>query len=253
MASFPDLHGRVVLVTGASSGLGARFARVLAAEGARVAAAGRRVQRLRDLAAELNGAGASLLPVEMDVTDTDTIAPALRMVEAAYGPVQVLVNNAGIGHQAKLTEVTPAEYDAVFATNLRGAFFTAQACARHMIERQIEGRIINIASVAGIRPIPQLAVYGMTKAALIHMTRAMAREWARHGINVNAICPGYIETELNRDFFASPGGERLIETLPRRRLGQPEDLDGVIKLLASRESRIVNGAVITADDGYTAG
>jgi NAD(P)-dependent dehydrogenase (short-subunit alcohol dehydrogenase family) len=189
----------------------------------------------------------------MDGTDTDTIGPALRLVAAADGPVEVLGNNAGIGHQAKLTDVTPADYDAVFATNLRGAFFMAQACARRMIERGVEGRIINIASVAGIRPIPQLAVYGMTKAALIHMTRAMAREWARHGINVNAICPGYIETELNRDFFASPGGERLIETLPRHRLGQPDDLDGLIKLLASRESRIVNGAVITADDGYTVG
>lgn len=254
MTASSNLGGRVALVTGASSGLGNHFARVLARDGARVAAAARRLDRLEALAAELAMEGANLLPVALDVTDTAAIHRALRTVEAAYGPVEILVNNAGIGHQARLGEVTPAEYDAVFATNVRGAFFVAQACAARMVAHGIAGRIVNVASIAGLRPVPQLAVYGMTKAAVIQMTRSMARELGRHGINVNALCPGYITTEINEAFFASDDGERMVNTLPRRRLGRPEDLDALLRLLTSAEaSRIITGAVITADDGYTVG
>ena len=242
------LDGKVALVTGASSGLGARFARTLSLGGAKVALAARRLDRLQALRDEIAAVGCDALPVSLDVTDPDRIKTAADIVESQLGPIDILVNNSGISVQRRLGDYSPADFDQVMNTNLRGAFFVAQEIGRRMVNRK-SGSIINISSVVGLRPINQLAVYGMSKAALIQMTRAMALEWGRHGVNVNALCPGYIETEINSDYWKSEGGQKLLSMLPRKRVGQSQDLDGVLLLLASGASSFINGSVISADDG----
>jgi NAD(P)-dependent dehydrogenase (short-subunit alcohol dehydrogenase family) len=251
-----NLKEKIALVTGASSGLGARFARVLAANGALVVLAARRVERLKDLRAEIEAAGGAAHVVALDVTDLESITAAIDHTEAAVGPIDILVNNAGVSSLQRLTDVAPADFDYVFDTNVKGAFFVAQAVAQRMIGRAREqpgfhGRIVNIASVAGLRVLAQIGVYCMSKAAVVQMTRAQALEWGRYGINVNALCPGYIRTEINDDYWDTEGGQKLLQMLPRRRLGQPADLDGLLLLLVAEESQFINGAAITADDGLS--
>jgi NAD(P)-dependent dehydrogenase (short-subunit alcohol dehydrogenase family) len=251
-----NLKEKVALVTGASSGLGERFARVLAANGALVVLAARRMERLKELRAQIESAGGEAHAVALDVTDQDAIAAAIEEVGASVGPIDILVNNSGVSTQQRLTEVAPADYDYVFGTNVRGAFFVAQAVARQMIARAkdtpgFHGRIVNIASVAGLRVLPQIGLYCMSKAAVLHMTRAQALEWGRYGINVNAICPGYIRTEINAEHWDTDAGKKLIGMLPRRRVGEAADLDGTLLLLVAEESRFINGAVITVDDGMS--
>ena len=247
-----ELTNRVALVTGASAGLGRRFAEILAADGARVAIAARRLDRLQTLAAEITAGGGTALPVALDVASVASIRAATATIESTLGPIEILVNNAGISRPARLEAVEEQDYDAVLDTNLKGAFFVAQAAARQMIAHNIEGRIVNIASIAGMRTVGQLGPYGMSKAGVIQMTHAMAREWGRHGINTNAICPGYIATEISADFLQTETGSRWVNSLPRRRMGEPRDLDALLLLLASGEpSRFINGAIIAADDGFT--
>ena len=257
MAYSIDLSGRVALVTGASSGLGAQFARVLAAAGAGVVLAARRIERLKTLRAEIEAADGDAHVVGMDVTDIDSIRAAVAHAETEMGTIDILVNNSGVGATHKLTDVTPEDYDFVMNTNTRGAFFVAQEVAKRMIARSkgaapgtfTGGRIVNVASMAGLRVWPQIGVYCMSKAAVVHMTRAMALEWGRHGINVNAICPGYIDTEINHHVWQTDAGQKLVQEMPRKRVGQPKDLDVVMMMLCSNESHFVNGAVISADDG----
>ena len=248
-----EISGRVALVTGASSGLGERFARVLAAAGARMALVARRVDRLDALAEELRADGVEVIALECDVASLPDIRAVAAEIEARLGPIGILVNNAGISRQSRAEDVTEEDYDAVLDTNLKGAFFMAQAAARQMIAHGLEGRIVNIASVAGLRPLGQLSTYSMSKAAMVQMTKSMAREWGRHGINTNAICPGYIATEISADFLGTEGGKKLVASLPRRRMGEPRDLDGLLLLLCAGEaSRFINGSIIAADDGFTA-
>jgi len=251
-----NFEGKVALVTGASSGLGARFAKILALAGAQVVLAARRVELLKEVRAEIEAEGGAAHVVALDVTDYASIKSAIAHAETEAGPLDILVNNAGVASHQRLADATPEEYAYVMDTNQRGAFFVAQEAARRMIARhkgdpRKQHRIVNIASAAGLRTMPELGLYGMSKAAVIHMTKAMAMEWGRHGINVNAICPGYIETDMNRDFFASEKGSELRETLPCRRIGRPEDLDGLLLLLAAEESRFINGAIVSADDGMS--
>lgn len=252
-----NFNGKVALVTGASSGLGARFAKILAEAGAQVVLAARRVERLKELRAEIESNGGAAHIVTMDVTDHDSIKSAIAHAETEAGPIDILVNNSGVSSTQRLVDVTPEDYRYVMDTNLQGAFFVAQEAAKRMILRakgdpSRQHRIINIASVAGLRVLSQIGVYCMSKAGVVQMTKAMALEWGRHGINVNAICPGYIETEINREYFQSEGGQKLIDMLPRKRIGHPEDLDGLLLLLSADESRFINGAIITADDGMAA-
>jgi NAD(P)-dependent dehydrogenase (short-subunit alcohol dehydrogenase family) len=251
-----NLKEKVALVTGASSGLGARFSRVLAANGALTVLASRRLERLKDLRAEIEAAGGAAHVVQVDVTDLDSVRDAVEHAEREVGPIDILVNNSGVSATQRLTEATPADYDFVFDTNVKGAFFVAQQVAQRMIARsktgtEFRGRIVNIASVAGLRVLPQIGLYCMSKAAVIHMTRAQALEWGRYGINVNAICPGYIRTEINDEYWDTEGGRKLIQMLPRRRIGNAEDLDGTLLLLVADESQFINGAIIAADDGLS--
>ena len=247
------LDGKTALVTGASSGLGRRFAKVLATAGARVAIAARRTDRLDELAREITAAGGTALAVAMDVTRVESISAAITQVEKGLGPVDSLVNNSGVAVDKRLGRFTEADYDKVMDTNLKGAFFVAQEVGQRMIDAKRPGSIINIASTAGLRPFTTLGVYGMSKAGLIYMTRAMASEWARRDISVNAMCPGYISTELNAHHWETDAGKKLIAMLPRQRVGKEEDLDGLLLLLASDSARMINGAIIPIDDGYSAG
>jgi NAD(P)-dependent dehydrogenase (short-subunit alcohol dehydrogenase family) len=258
MAYSIDLSGRVAFVTGASSGLGAQFAKTLARAGAAVVLASRRVEKLKELRARIEGEGGDAHVVELDVTDLDSIRAAVARAETEVGAIDVLVNNSGVSTTQRLQDVTPEDYDFIFDANVRGSFFVAQEVGKRMLARAkgaapgtyIGGRIVNIASVAALKVMPQIGVYCMSKAAVVQMTKAMALEWGRFGINVNALCPGYIATEINEEHWVTDGGVKLVNMLPRKRVGKPEDLDGLIVLLASAESHFVNGAVIAADDGF---
>ena len=247
------LGGKVALVTGASAGLGRRFALALGAAGARVAVTARRIDRLRSLAEEIRGAGGEAAAFALDVTDPASVHACLDAAEAELGSLDVLVNNAGIGIPKRILDITEDDYDALMNTNAKGAWLMAQEAGRRMIERGQGGRIINTASMGGLLATRQLSVYGMSKAAVIHMTKAMALEWARFGVNVNAICPGYVSTEMNSSFFESEDGKRFVSTFPRKRLIEEADFDGMIVLLASDQSRIITGSIITMDDaqGFT--
>ncbi len=258
MAYEIDLSGRVAFVTGASSGLGSQFARVLAASGAGVVLAARRIERLKTLRAEIEAAGGDAHVVGLDVTDPASIRAAVAHAETEMGVIDILVNNSGVSTTQKLTDVTPEDYDYVMGTNTRGAFFVAQEVAKRMIARSkgeapgtfTGGRIVNVASMAGLRVLGQLGVYAMSKAAVIHMTRAMALEWGRWGINVNALCPGYIDTEINHLHWQTDAGQKLVQMLPRKRIGKPEDLDAALMMLCANQSHFVNGAVLAVDDGF---
>ncbi|MBB3282190.1 SDR family oxidoreductase [Mitsuaria sp. TWR114] len=253
-----DLEGRVALVTGASSGLGAQFARTLAKSGACVVLAARRVERLKALRAEIEAGGGDAHVVQLDVTDIDSIKAAVARAETEVGTLDILINNSGVSTTQKLVDVTPEDYDFVMDTNVRGAFFVAQEVGKRMLARArgaapgtyTGGRIVNIASMAGLRVLSQIGVYAMSKAAVVHMTRAMALEWGKFDINVNAICPGYIDTEINHHHWQTEQGRKLVELLPRKRVGTPQDLDTTLLMLCAKESRFINGAIIQADDGF---
>jgi len=253
-----DLSGRVALVTGASSGLGTQFAKTLAKAGAGVVLAGRRVERLKSLRAEIEADGGDAHVVTLDVTDPDSIKSAVAHAETEMGTIDILVNNSGVGTTQLLVDVGEDDYDYVFDTNTKGAFFVAQEVGKRMIARSkgaapgtfTGGRIVNIASTAGLKVMSKIGVYAMSKAAVVHMTRSMALEWGRYGINVNALCPGYIDTEINHHQWGTEQGRKLIEMLPRKRVGQPADLDAVLMMLCANESHFVNGAIIQADDGF---
>jgi NAD(P)-dependent dehydrogenase (short-subunit alcohol dehydrogenase family) len=258
MSYSTDLDKRIALVTGASSGLGAQFARTLSRAGATVVLASRRVDKLEALRGDIQAQGGAAHVVQMDVCDLASIQAAVAQAEAEVGPIELLVNNSGVSTTQRLQDVSPQDFDFVFDTNVKGAFFVAQEVGKRMLARSKSAapagfagaRIINIASVAGLRVLPQIGVYCMSKAAVVHMTKAMAAEWGRFGINVNAICPGYIDTEINHHHWQTEQGQKLIAMLPRKRVGQPADLDALLVMLASPQSHFINGAVISADDGF---
>ncbi|HVZ44777.1 MAG TPA: SDR family oxidoreductase [Ramlibacter sp.] len=253
-----DLSGRVAFITGASSGLGAQFARTLARAGAAVVLTARRVEKLKGLRAQIEGEGGDAHVIALDVTDVDSIKSAVAHAETEVGSIDILVNNAGVSTTQRVQDVSEEDFDYIFDTNAKGAFFVAQEVGKRMLARAqgsapgtyTGGRIINVASMAGLRALPQIGVYAMSKAAVVQMTKALALEWGRFGINVNALCPGYIDTEINHHHWSTEQGQKLMNMLPRRRVGKPEDLDALVVLLSSAQSHFVNGAVIAADDGF---
>lgn len=245
-----SLDGKVALVTGASSGLGADFARTLAASGAAVVVAARRLERLEALRDELAAAGHTVHAVAMDVTDTASITAGLDAAAAALGTIDVLVNNAGVSTAAPATDISDDDWRLVIDTNLTGCFTVARETAMRLRDAKAGGSIVNIASITGLRPAGALVHYASAKAGLIHMTKVLALEWARYGIRVNAIAPGYIETDLNRGFFSTDAGLALIKRIPQRRLGQPGDLSGALCLLASDAGAYMTGSTITVDGGH---
>ena len=258
MAYSIDLSGRVAFITGASSGLGAQFARTLSAAGAAVVLASRRLEKLKELRAQIEGEGGDAHVIELDVTDRDSIKSAVAHAETEVGSIDILVNNSGVSTTQRIQDVSEEDFDFMFNTNVKGAFFVAQEVGKRMLARArgaapgsfTGGRIINIASMEGLRVLPQIGVYCMSKAAVVQMTKAMALEWGKFGINVNAICPGYIDTEINHQHWKTEQGQKLVQMLPRKRVGQPKDLDALLVTLCSNESHFINGAVIAVDDGF---
>jgi NAD(P)-dependent dehydrogenase (short-subunit alcohol dehydrogenase family) len=245
------LDGKVALVTGASSGFGRHFAGVLAEAGAAVALGARRIDRLEALADEIRAAGGRAHAVPLDVTDAAGIKAALAASEAALGPIDILINNSGIsGPAAFAVDIEEADWDQVLDTNLKGVWLVSRAVARLMIDGGRGGSIVNIASMLGLRVAHAVSAYAASKAGVAQLTKAMALELARYRIRVNALAPGYFETDLNRDYLGSPAGQAMIKRIPQRRSGQAEDLDGALLLLASEASRYMTGTVIPIDGGH---
>lgn len=245
-----DLTGRTALVTGASSGLGRHFAGVLAKAGARVALAARRTEALAETRSAIESAGGSAVVVAMDVTDPASASTAVGEAWGALGRIDILVNNAGVTATRPFLDMGEEEWDRVIDTNLTGCARVARAVAQRMRDDKQGGAIVNIASILGMRVAGQVSSYIAAKGGLIHLTKAMALELARHNIRVNALCPGYVETELNADFFASDAGKALIKRIPQRRLGRLSDLDGPLLLLASDAGAYMTGSVLAVDGGH---
>jgi NAD(P)-dependent dehydrogenase (short-subunit alcohol dehydrogenase family) len=245
-----SVAGQVALVTGASSGIGLHLAEILALAGAKVALAARRIDRLEEACAAIRERGGICLPVALDVTRRDSITAALEAVETGLGPLSVLVNNAGVVVSKPFFEHTEEDWDHVIDTNLKGAWMTAREFAHHLVERKRPGRVINIASVLSFRTIARVPSYLAAKAGLLHLNNAMAMELARYDILVNAIAPGYIVTDFNRDFLMSEAGQKLAVRVPMKRVGQVEDLGGALLFLASPASAYVTGACISVDGGH---
>jgi NAD(P)-dependent dehydrogenase (short-subunit alcohol dehydrogenase family) len=247
---FADLEGKAALVTGASGGLGAHFARTLVSHGVKVALAARRKEALEALAAELTAQGGQALAVQLDVTNATSVREALTTAQRSFGAIDILVNNSGVSANAPVLEQTESDWDRVFDTNTKGAFLMSSELARQLRAAGKPGSIINIASVLGLRQASHVAPYAASKAALVQLTKTLALELARYQIRVNALAPGYILTDLNREFFATEEGAKMIRRIPQRRLGHAEDLDGPLLLLASDASRFMTGAVIPVDGGH---
>ena len=243
------MSAKNVLVTGASSGLGDQFCRTLAANGYTVIAAARRKDRLESLCNDISEAGGVAHPLAMDVSDVENFAIALDEAEAMAGPITCLINNAGTSVSKFATDMTPEDFDAVMGLNLRGPYFLSTELARRWIARDTVGRIVNIGSLSDSRAMPGHTVYGTSKAAIARLTQQMAREWINKGITVNALAPGYIRTELNAPYFDSPNGQAVIAQFPRRRVGEPADLDKAILYLCDPDQRFLTGQVLHLDDG----
>ncbi|MBM3601769.1 MAG: glucose 1-dehydrogenase [Alphaproteobacteria bacterium] len=246
-----SLEGHSAMVTGASGGLGRHFAITLARAGAKVALAARRTEALVAVAREIAAFDARAIPIRLDVTDVHSVQRAVADAATELGPITVLINNSGIVRVKPALDHDIATWDEVVATNLRGAWLVAQETARHMAEHGRGGSIVNIASILALRTAGGVASYAASKAGLVHLTQAMAVELARHRIRVNAIAPGYFGTDMNRAFFETPAGQALIKRIPQQRLGSPEDLDGVLLLLASDAGRYMTGSLVVVDGGHS--
>lgn len=245
-----NLAGTTVLVTGAFSGLGLHFSKTLAAQGCRVAMCGRRLLSGQTLAQSLCDEGQTAQAFALDVTDAISIARCLQEVTSTLGRPSVLVNNAGVAHHSPALATSDDSWNQTIEVNLNGVWKMTRAFADSLREVDAPGRVVNIASILGLRVAQQVTAYAVCKAGVIQMTKALALELARHRIRVNAIAPGYFETDLNRDFFESEAGERLVMRIPMRRLGKPAELDGPILLLASGASSFMTGSVVTVDGGH---
>jgi 3-oxoacyl-[acyl-carrier protein] reductase len=245
-----DLTGEIALITGASSGLGARFAKVLAAHGAKVILAARRLEKLKALQHEIAEQGSKAMALQMDVSDASAVPVALNLAEQNFGTVTCLVNNAGIARPQRALELTSEDWQSVVDTNLNAVWRLAQEAARRMVNAGSRGTIINIASILGMRVARGEVAYSAAKAGVLQITRSLAIELARHNIRVNAIAPGYILSEMTEAFLKSPKGEAMVKAIPQRRFGEPSDLDGTLLLLAShRASGFMTGSTIVVDGG----
>ncbi|MEL6831243.1 MAG: glucose 1-dehydrogenase, partial [Pseudomonadota bacterium] len=245
------LDGKVALVTGASSGLGRHFAKVLAEAGAKVVLAARRLDRLEALADEIRSNGGDALPVALDVTDSASIDAALASTIAHYGqPAQIVVNNSGLSRDSFFTSMSEEDYDLVMDTNAKGVFMVAKTFGAALVKSGLPGSIINIASITALRPSYTLLAYSASKAACEHMTRIMALEMARYGVRVNAIAPGYFETEINDTFLLSEEGGKMLKRVPMRRFGEHDELSGPLLLLASDAGSYMTGTTLVVDGGH---
>ena len=245
-----SVEGKVALVTGASSGLGAHFAKVLAAAGAKLIVGARRVEKLHELVGEIEASGGEAIAVALDITNTDSVTCAFDKGEAAFGPISILVNNAGVGDSKRFVNVDEESWDFVIDTNLKGAWTVANQLARRLLANKATCSIINIASVLGLRVGIGESTYSISKAGVVQMTKAMALELGHKGIRVNALCPGYFRTEMNSDYFDTEKGQAYIQTTPARRMGQLDELNAPLLMLASDAGSFINGVALPVDGGH---
>ena len=245
--STKDKH---ILITGASSGLGAHMAAMLAKRGARISAAARRIDRLNALVDDIQNEGGEAEAITIDVVDQKSVEAGFRQAKSKFGAVDVVINNAGTAARIPAEDMPADEWHRVIDANLNGAWYVAQCAGRQMINAGNGGSIINIASIMAYRQSQGLAAYCSSKAAVDHLTRVLALEWAPHGIRVNAIAPGYIYSEMTEALLASERGQAMIANTPLQRAGRPEELDGSVLLLASEASSYINGATIVVDGGH---
>jgi NAD(P)-dependent dehydrogenase (short-subunit alcohol dehydrogenase family) len=248
-----SLEGRVALVTGASSGIGARFARIIAAEGAAVVIGARRLDRLETLRGEIEAAGGKAVAVALDVADEKSVVAAYDAAEKAFGLVTGIVANAGVNYEGRATELDMAEFDQLFAVNVRGVFLTAREGAKRLQNagKAETGRIVLISSITALMQTTGTVAYSASKAAVTHMGKLLGREWARTGPNVNLLSPGYIASELAGDWFETEAGKKHINTWPRRRMLDEDSLDATLLYLLSDASRNVTGSNFVIDDGQS--
>ena len=242
---------KVALVTGASSGLGRHFALTLAKAGARVAVVARRKDRLNDLVAEIETFGGTAIAFELDVIDRSHFDAVLDLIEKDLGAVEILINNAGIAVEGNTLEMADDDLDNILDVNTKALWLLAKRVSDRLVKNGKSGSIINIASILGLNVSPGLSLYAISKAAVVQMTKALAADLWRHNIRVNAICPGYFKTEINSDFFDSDAGQKAISKMPPRRLGEYEELSGLLLLLASDASSFMTGTAIPIDGGHS--
>lgn len=249
------LAGRTAFITGASSGLGRRFALLLAGAGARVALAARRTARLEAEVAAIRARGGEAVAIELDMTAAESIGRAMDRAQATLGPISILVNNAGVSGDGAALSLPIDRFDQTFDVNVRGVYFAAREAAKRMLDNGAaeagDARIVNIASIAGQTQLPGLTAYCASKSAVISLTQGLAREWAKRHIAVNAIAPGYIETEINSDWFATDAGKAQIDAFPRGRLMDSDALDKALLLLTGPAARFITGSILTIDDGQS--
>ena len=245
-----DVKDQHILVTGGSSGFGRHFANFLAGSGAKVTLAARRAEALASVVTEIGTAGGKAQSVVLDVTRAETIDAAMEQAEFEFGPIHAVVNNAGVTATRPALDQDERAWDSVIDTNLKGVWLVAQASAKRMVANKVQGSIVNIASILGLRVAGAVAPYAISKAGVIQMTKALALEWARYGIRVNALAPGYFATELNDDFFESEQGKALVKRVPQRRLGQLSELDGPLLLLIGSAGSFMTGSVVAVDGGH---
>lgn len=245
-----NLSGKTALVTGASGGLGEHFARTLAAAGARTVLTARRDNLLEQIKDDIEAKDGTAFVAELDVTDPAAVAAIFDDKTNGVGLIDILINNAGVAVGQAAEQISENDWDRLIDTNLKGAWLMSQAFARSAIARNADGVIINIASILGHRVAKGVAPYAASKAALEHLTRALALEWARYGIRVNAIAPGYFDTDMNRDFLNTDAGRAMLKRIPQRRAGSPEELDGALLLLAGNASSYMTGTTLVVDGGH---
>lgn len=250
LAQLFDMTGKLVLVTGGGTGLGQQSALTLAQAGATVILAARRIEPLQETAAAIRSGGGTAHCVALDVTDSKSVQATFEAI-AAIGSLDVVVNNAGSAAAGSLLETTDEVWDQIMNVNVKGAWHVARAAVQQMIARRRGGAIINVASVLGFAVQKGTAGYPASKAALLHLTRTMALEWARYGVRVNALAPGYVRTEMSDGYVTSERGKAMVERMPMRRLGEPAELSGALLLLASNAGAYMTGSVITVDGGLS--
>ncbi|MBL41440.1 MAG: short-chain dehydrogenase [Rhodospirillaceae bacterium] len=245
------MSNKTILLTGASSGIGREFSQFLGDLGFNLILASRNIGELKEIKSSITNKNISVHIIKLDVTDSKNINEVINYIDINYGSIDILINNAGITIENFILDMNLNDFDRIFSTNVRGPWLLANGIAKLMISKKIEGKIINISSILAENVIPKQSLYSMTKSALLQMTKSMALEWARYGINVNAISPGFVLTNMNKEFFNTENGIKMFSRWPKKRVGNPDMLLSTLNYLLDDRSKYVTGSILTVDDGQS--